>query len=241
MWVDGNYGYIQCNVGPPKGGYTILRLFRPVRLQHLWDITGHRSLRQRALRLGINEGDFRADCQDLVHDPLYEYPLWKASAWVMPQKCLIHSSKCWALGTSLASLKHCPSPWDITGLTYIPLGRDTVYPILVWQLHVRYRKEWRANNGVLLITLPNDETWDYCCWEARFSLVGVACVYSVYCNIWQVHAIVTEVLQTHCILPCCTWRVFYGCGYHLIVLSCSHWHQWCMLCCLAISLSWRCL
>ena len=125
--------------------------------------------------------------------------------------------------------------------SYIPLGRDTVYPILVWQLHVRYSKEWRANNGVFLITLPDNVTWVYCCWEARFSLVGVACVYSVYCNIWQVHAIVTEVLQTHCILPCCTWRVFYGCGYHLIVLSCSQWHQWCMLQGMAISLSWRCL
>ena len=54
MWVDGSYGYIQCNVWPPKAGYTILRLFPPVRLQHLRDITGHRSLHQRALLLGIN-------------------------------------------------------------------------------------------------------------------------------------------------------------------------------------------
>ena len=106
---------------------------------------------------------------------------------------------------------------------------------------MRYRKRWHTNNGIFLITLPGNVTWVYCCWETRLSLVGVACVYSVYCNIWQVHVIVIEVLQTHCILPCCTWRVFYGCGYHLIVLSCSHTHQWCMLHSLATSLSWRCL
>ena len=37
-------------------------------------------------------------------------------------------------------------------------------------------KQWRTNSCAFLITLPNDVTWVYCCWETRFSLVGVACV-----------------------------------------------------------------
>ena len=122
MWVDGSYGYIQCNVGPPKGGYTILGLFRAVRLQHLWDITGHRSLRQCALLLGIN-----SFVQLLTG--VFRITLWRPqiSVWRYMEFIVRAQGDCRAdLNVEWQRPVHLMSEWPKSGIIrYIPAKRDT--------------------------------------------------------------------------------------------------------------------